>query len=234
MLRLVLLICVALTAAPIGAAAAQEADDASEDQEARALFEAGRTAFEAGRYDAALRHFEASYELSGHPQLLYNIGTTADRLRLDDKALASFQKYLERVPEAPNRGEVAARIRVLEQATQDDQAARPPEEGPGSEASDAPSPAPSPDEAARAAGSDPESRSAGVRVGTGTDPAEDRADRDSGGVAGKWWFWTILGAVAVGGVVAGVALAGNGGGGGDGTRVPEGDTGGAVITLGAR
>ncbi|MFW6067615.1 MAG: tetratricopeptide repeat protein [Myxococcota bacterium] len=233
MLRFLLLTSALLAAAPLGAAMAQEPGDESEDQEARALFEAGRTAFEAGRFEAALRHFEASYELSGHPQLLYNIGTTADRLRMDDEALAAFQEYLERVPDAPNRGEVVARVRVLERASQGDRAAPPPEEEPASEASEESSPAPSPDEAAREAGSEPESKTAGLRVEAGTGTPEGQEDRDGGGVASKWWFWTILGAVAVGGVVTGVVLAGDDGGGSGGARVPEGDTGGAVITLGA-
>jgi hypothetical protein len=36
--------------------------------------------------------------------------------------------------------------------------------------------------------------------------AIDPRDRDSGGIFEQWWFWTIVGAVAVGGAVAAVAL----------------------------
>jgi tetratricopeptide (TPR) repeat protein len=83
------------------------------DQEARALFEAGKLAFEEGRFENALGHFQRAFELSGRPRLLYNIGTAADRLRKDDVALAAFERYLAETPDAPNRSAVEARIQVL-------------------------------------------------------------------------------------------------------------------------
>jgi tetratricopeptide (TPR) repeat protein len=88
------------------------ADD-SRDQEARALYEAGKLAFEEGRFENALRHFERAHELSGRPRLLYNIGTAADRLRRDDVALAAFERYVAEQPDAVNRQAVEARIAVL-------------------------------------------------------------------------------------------------------------------------
>jgi tetratricopeptide (TPR) repeat protein len=84
-----------------------------EDAEARSLFEAGRTAYDEGRYDNALRYFQQAYELSGRPELLFNVGSAADRLRRDDEALAAFEAYLEARPGADNRRAVEARIAVL-------------------------------------------------------------------------------------------------------------------------
>ena len=49
------------------------------DDEARAIYQAGLVAYENGRFDEALRHFQSSYALSGRPELLYNIATAAER-----------------------------------------------------------------------------------------------------------------------------------------------------------
>lgn len=98
----------------------------SEDEQARALFQAGRVAYEAGRYESALEHFRQAYELSGRAGLQYNIGQTADRLRLDEEALAAFELFLETVDEHPRIEEVQARVVVLRR-TLAAQAAPPPE-----------------------------------------------------------------------------------------------------------
>lgn len=92
------------------------ADVPDTDAEARALYEAGRIAFDQGRFEAALRYFEASYELSGRPELLFNIGTVADRLRQDKLALRAFKRFLEEVPDTSERQGVLARIRILERS----------------------------------------------------------------------------------------------------------------------
>jgi tetratricopeptide (TPR) repeat protein len=87
---------------------------AAEDEVARNLFQAGKTAYEAGNYDDALRYFEDAHNRSHRPQLLYNIGQAADRLRNDQKALTAFKAYLAALPDADNRAEVENRIRALE------------------------------------------------------------------------------------------------------------------------
>ena len=85
----------------------------SRDDEARMLFEAGRVAYSAGRFDDALGYFRRAYEISGRAVLLYNVGSAADKLRQDAVALDALRRYLEAVPTAENREEVEARIRVL-------------------------------------------------------------------------------------------------------------------------
>ncbi|WP_053234941.1 tetratricopeptide repeat protein [Sandaracinus amylolyticus] len=95
---------------------AQPPADTSRDEEARALFAAGRTAFEAGRFSDALSYFQRSYELSGRSMLLFNIGSAHDRMRQDVEALAAFEAYLRAVPNAPNAREVEARVEVLRRA----------------------------------------------------------------------------------------------------------------------
>lgn len=172
---------VGLPAAHAQDAAAQEAPSSSRDAEARALFEAGRVAFGDGRFEDALAHFQRSHELSGRPELLYNIGTTADRLRREAEALEAFEGYLAAVPDAPNRREVEGRLRVLreELAREETQAA---------------------ELAAREAAE----RDAAAALALEGDRARDEGGED---VITSWWLWTIVG-VVVAGAVTGAVIAG--------------------------
>ena len=95
------------------AAAAQDAEVDPDDAEARSLFDAGSLAFTQGRYQEALERFVRAHELSGRPELLYNIATAHDRLRNDEAALEHFERFLAEAPDTPRRAEVEARIQVL-------------------------------------------------------------------------------------------------------------------------
>lgn len=106
-----------------GAQAQEPNAESHLDEEARAIFQAGRIAYDQGRFQAALEHFERAYELSGRPELLYNIGTSADRLRMDERALEVFVAYLEALPNAPNAAVVRARIEVLQAEVERDRVA---------------------------------------------------------------------------------------------------------------
>jgi tetratricopeptide (TPR) repeat protein len=85
------------------------------DRKARALFKQGAEAYEDGRYRDAWDYFRQAYLLSKRPELLYNVGQAADRLRMDREALEAFKLYLARLPEAENRREVENRVRALEE-----------------------------------------------------------------------------------------------------------------------
>lgn len=107
-------LCTWLAWAPASHALAQTAATADmRDAEARARFDAGRIAFAASRYADALGDFERAYELSGRAELLYNMGTCLDRLRRDDEAIEIFGRYLEALPDAPNRLEVETRLEAM-------------------------------------------------------------------------------------------------------------------------
>ena len=171
--------------------AASEPSEASEtsgsaDEVARGLFQAGKAAYEAANYTDALNFFEQAFQRSGRPQLLYNVGQSADRLRQDQKALDAFKQYLQKVPDAPNRVEVETRIGVLERTL--------------AERNAEPAPVavvPTPTETAAAAPSEP----------IENDPAFQNTDSDDKPVTKKWWFWTGIGAVVVGGAAVALALA---------------------------
>jgi len=84
-----------------------------EDSDARALFNLGQAAFDQGRFQAAIDYFQQAYDLSHRPQLLFNIGQAADRLRDDRRALAAFEGFLAQVPESPTHSPTRARVEVL-------------------------------------------------------------------------------------------------------------------------
>jgi tetratricopeptide (TPR) repeat protein len=117
---------VSLIAASAAPALAQETD---RDPEARGLFLAGQAAFDAGRFEDALRYFEQSYALSSRPALLFNIGQAADRARLDATALDAFRRYLASDPEldAAERHSIEQRVAALEAALRRGAAAEPAE-----------------------------------------------------------------------------------------------------------
>jgi tetratricopeptide (TPR) repeat protein len=114
-----------LPSLPPAQALAQAAPYDDSVSEARALFLAGKAAFEEGRYEAALGYFQASYDQSQRPALLYNIAQCHDRLRQDEQAVAAFEKYLELAPDAPSTRSLAEnRLRVLRAAIAEREAAR--------------------------------------------------------------------------------------------------------------
>ncbi len=161
---------------------------AKNDEVARNLFQAGKVAFDSGSYEDALQYFEQSFERSHRPELQYNIGLAADRLRQDDKALTSFKTYLDQVPQTEKRDEVEGRIRALEKA----KAARA-----------ATATAPSPEQTARSANVAPTSNDVAL---TSTEPRDDRAKP----ITKQWWFWTGVGVVVAGGVITAIALSSGG------------------------
>ncbi len=148
-------------------ASAQSADAGGNlEEEARALFMAGSSAFEGARYETALRYFREAYELSGRAELLYNIGVTADRLRQDDAALEAFEKFLAEVPEHPRRREVEVRVASIRQARAPEPEPEP-EPAPEAEPEAEPEP-PTPAEAAAAAETEPEPGPSEGGLSTGT------------------------------------------------------------------
>jgi tetratricopeptide (TPR) repeat protein len=167
-------------AAPAEAQRRRRQRPRSQVEQARDLFEEGRRAFDAGNYEAALGSFRASYDLVGTPEILFNIGTCADYLHRDEEALAAFESYLAELPEAPDRVAVQARIRAIRAAI--DARNAPPE------------PVPTPAEAAAST------------EGSSPGPLQDEPPA----LTSRWWFWTGVGAIAVGAILAVTLIATSG------------------------
>ena len=96
------------------AAARAQAPDPGRDAEARLHFATGRDAFSRGDFATAVTEFERAYALSRRAQLLYNIGTTYERLHRWEEARSALQRYLDAVADAPDRAEVEGRIRIID------------------------------------------------------------------------------------------------------------------------
>lgn len=84
-------------------------------EEAKKAFALGSASYENGEFEDALSSFRRAYELTGSPDLLYNIATVSDRLRRDEEALEAYEGYLEARPASADREHVASRIDVLRQ-----------------------------------------------------------------------------------------------------------------------
>ena len=213
-----MLVCVC--AVVLGQAAAALAQPRADEDVAKALFQAGKAAYEKGQYADALKFFEQAYEQSQRPRMLYNIGQAADRLRHDERALEAFRSFLSLLPNDPVRPEVELRVAALEKSIAERNAAQRAESAAATDA------ALSPEAVASGAPSGP------VASEPTYDPTLDApADRprESGSVLGTWWFWTITGVVVAGGATALVLVL---------THEPEqqqpiaGEVGGVVQTLG--
>lgn len=138
-LGLVVVVAIALAAR---AAASAEPPNPTAEQ-ARKHFEEGTKAFNLGEFQRAVTEYKAAYNAKPDPVFLYNIAQSY-RLANDlTNALFFYRSFLRNAADAPNRREVEARIRTLEQqlAQQHAVTQAPPNTpiGPGSTASTPPS-----------------------------------------------------------------------------------------------
>lgn len=103
-----------MSAAPAFAQTGPRQGTAEADRRARALYAEGQQAFQQEDYATAAARFEAAYALSPRAVLLlYNLGITYDRLQMPQQALEAYEHYLQQSPDASERDEVEARLRVL-------------------------------------------------------------------------------------------------------------------------
>jgi len=139
-----------LASASASVAGAQEIDE-SKEAEAKAMFEAGRTAFDAGRYDDALQRWEVAFRLSGRPAVRYNLGLAHERLGQIDEAIAAFDNYLKWDSDGQRAAEVRGKLQTLrsmrgasERPHQHSRAAAPPPAASSAPVEPAPAPEPQP------------------------------------------------------------------------------------------
>ncbi len=161
-----------------------------------------RESFAAGRYDEALDTFAKLYAKTLNPVYLRNIGRCYQKKRQPQEAIDQFQDYLAKTKSgkykisADERAEIDGYIKEM-QALRDDQAraaAAPPVQPIQAAPVTAPPPPAAP----------PPDLSPNGPAGTLTATAPPAAE--SHPFYTRWWFWTIVGVAAVGGVVTTVAL----------------------------
>jgi hypothetical protein len=78
----------------VGHALAQRAPTSEEVQQARARWEEGRKAFDAGQYEKAHVAFRQAYSTLPHPAFLQNLGETELRIGRNVEAARHFAVYL--------------------------------------------------------------------------------------------------------------------------------------------
>jgi tetratricopeptide (TPR) repeat protein len=107
-------------AAPATAVATSPADEngysAEAKARARAIYEKGARAYDEGRYYDAADYFLETNRIYPRQELAFNIGRAYDKVGNLAGALRHYREYLRRVPDAPDRVEVSARVRDLERA----------------------------------------------------------------------------------------------------------------------
>jgi tetratricopeptide (TPR) repeat protein len=94
---------------------------ASEKRELTSLMEAGQAAYERGEFERSLRYFQDAYELYAHPNLLYRIALSHEKLGHDKDAISFYRSFLEERPDTKKRGRIEQTIKVLEKRLADKQ-----------------------------------------------------------------------------------------------------------------
>ena len=87
-----------------------------QEEEARTLFQSGKAAFAAERYQAAYDLFKQAYLLSPEPALLYNMASALQALGRPHDAAEELRAYLRTRPDVSEREQIETRIRALEEA----------------------------------------------------------------------------------------------------------------------
>jgi len=171
--------------------------------QAKMHFEAGKNAYNAGDYVTAIREFKAAEALRPSPILAYNIGLANEKLGKKRVALKYYKRYLEQMPNAPNRPEVDGRIAQLEQEVAAQPPPPPPQpiqpgDQPPPPTAEQPGDMPPPAQAGQpTAAYDPYGSSA-QPMGQ-TQPVKKKS---------YWWVWLIVagGALVLVGIIVAVAL----------------------------
>lgn len=159
------------------------------EKAARAHFQRAEKAFNLGKFDDALKSYEAAFEAKPLPGFLFNMAQCYRNLGDPDRAIFFFQRYLSLDPETPNRP-IALELIAEEQKKLDAKRAAIPQPPPKPEPPP-PAPAPPPVQIK------PEPPA--------PQPLAPPPPPPSPPVYKKWWFWTGA-AVVLGGVAASLLI----------------------------
>src|SRR6266545_1894884 len=100
-----------LVSAPAGA----QDKDADKRAAAKDHYQRGTSFYDLGRYQDAIKEFEAAYQLKNDPAFLYNLAQSYRLAGDAENALRLYRTYLRYVPKPANRAEIDDRIKTLEQ-----------------------------------------------------------------------------------------------------------------------
>lgn len=129
----------------IAALSAPLASGADDTVRARRLFARAEREYSSGDFTAALESYEAAYQAAPLPGFLFNMGQCHRKLGRWAEARDFFQRYLQALPDAPNRGDAEDLLReVTARLPPPPTEPRPPTEPPTEPVGPRPGPEPAP------------------------------------------------------------------------------------------
>jgi tetratricopeptide (TPR) repeat protein len=154
---------------------------------ARLHFDRATTHFAVGEFEQAGEEYQLAYKARPDPALLYNAAQAFRLANKPEKALILYKNYVQLYPRERNVDEVRGQIQKLKDAIASAESAKSaPPTGPA-EPAQPPPPDPAP-----------------ARASEGGAQATAKSDKTP--IHKKWWLWTIVGVVVVGGVVTTAVL----------------------------
>ena len=207
------------------AGTARAADPAPDDKtaQARVLAQEATTHYAVGEFTQSAEKYQSAYKLKPDPALLYNAAQAYRMAGNNDKALLLYKNYVMFYPNEKNVPNVQQQITKLQEAiaaqhkaqTQPPTTTEPPSTGAvtppaASAVAAAPPPPPAaaePPAAAPAApapavpAAAPAAAPAASLVAAPAPAASSEAP-----IYKKWWLWTAVGVVALGGIITVIAL----------------------------
>ena len=171
----------ALALALPGAASAQGLSDG----QAKEAYQRGAQAYAKHQYSAAASAFEEGYRLKPHPAFLFNLALSHRAMGQPQQAIGYYERYLEMLPNAPDRPQVEAAIA--------DERRKLPATAIATR---------------KTAPVEPTVQSAGgtAAVGGLTASGRDSGTTERTPIYRKWWFWAAGGAVVIAAVGIGLGV----------------------------
>ncbi len=204
---------VLLAALLLASGGASRADDARLDA-ARAHSQEGDAYYKLEKYANAITEYEQAYLAKPDPSFLYNIAQCHRLMGQGTEAINFYRRFLKDAPNAPNRAVAEKHIHDLEDAAARGATPAPaatlPPTAPVAAPPPAAAPAPvmplSPPPVTAPALGAPPPTSAPVSTTPAVENVAPPPQSESPPFYSRWWFWTSVGAVVVGGIVLAVAL----------------------------
>jgi tetratricopeptide (TPR) repeat protein len=173
--------------------------------DAKEHYRRGTAAYNLGKYATAAQEYEAAYEITLDPALLFNVAQSYRLAGDAKKALLTYRSYLRAAPTGDRRALAEAKIRELEADKTGNNVAA---------ATTAPMPTP----ADTAMGHEAAPLPAAVAPTAHSDEMSGRLmledkvppSTDASSITHRWIFWAGIGAVVAAGIVTAIILSGSG------------------------
>ena len=120
---------VGLAAGDAGQARAASAADDAATASLKKHYEQGAKYYNIGKYDEAIKEFEAAYEAKSDPLILYNLAQAHRLAGHNTEALRIYKNHLRAMPDSPYLADVQKHIAALEEATKNEPPPQPPATG---------------------------------------------------------------------------------------------------------